>query len=169
MNRSKYIFADQPFVQNNSVFKVVSFPGHERHFQVPAQSKLSVLRSKTFGQDIAFGNFLSQLANRTQVDGCILVGFTEFRNVVSLDRILKTGKLFLLRPVVFYLDGGGIHVNDLSVSFGHQLCTGIFNQPTFYTGGDNRSFIFNKRNRLTHHVRPHKCAVGIVVLKERYK
>ncbi|MPM78245.1 hypothetical protein SDC9_125256 [bioreactor metagenome] len=58
VNRGEYIFTYKPFVQDDSILKVVTFPRHERHFKVTAQRELAVFGGKTFGQDIAFGDLL---------------------------------------------------------------------------------------------------------------
>ena len=167
MHRSQDILAHHALVEHDGVLIVVALPWHVGHEQIAAQSKLAVLCSIAFGQDVALLHPLAFLADRPEVDGHVLVRTAELRNAVFLQCRLEADELFVLRAVVHDLDGRGVYVFNDAVAFGRNHGTRIFTNLLLYARADNRGFGTDEGHGLTHHVRTHQSAVGVVVFKER--
>ena len=167
MNRSQDVFTNHTLVEHDGILIVVTLPRHVGNEQVAAQGEFAVFSGITFRQDVALLHTLTLLANRTKVDGHVLVGATELRNLVSLGSRVEADKLFFLATVVCNHDAGGINEVDHAFAFCRNHRARIFTNLLFDTGTHDRSLGTNQRNSLAHHVRSHQCAVGVVVFQER--
>ena len=74
MNRSINIFLDQLFVEQDSVFVVIAFPGHETDQRIAAQTDFTHFRAGTIGEEVTLLNLLAGTDNGTLVDAGALVG-----------------------------------------------------------------------------------------------
>ncbi len=167
MNRSKYIFSNKFLRDYNRILKVVSFPGHKCHFQVTSQCEFPFLSRVSFCQNLTRFNTIALFDKGLHVYSGTLVGFLIFDKFVSFRFRLKTHKLLFISKIISQYNLCSIHILHNTVSFGHNLCTGITYQFTFKASSYNRSFRTQQRNCLTHHVRSHQSTVGIIMLKER--
>ena len=120
MNRGKHVVAYQTLGEHDGILVVVTLPRHVSHEQVATQGKLAILSGIALGQDVTLRHTLSLLAERTQVDGHILVGTAELRNAVFLQSGLEADKLLVLSAIVEDADGGSIDVLDDTVALGND-------------------------------------------------
>ena len=166
MDRGEDILTHHALVEHDSVLIVVTLPRHVSHEEVAAECEFAVFSSITLGEDIALLDALAFLANRTKVNGHILVGTAELGNIVDLLGRLEAYELFILRAVVQNADGSSIYELNHAIALGGNHRAGIFADLLFDTRADNRSLGMDKGHGLAHHVRSHQCAVSIVVLQE---
>ena len=117
----------------------------------------------TFGNNIAFAN------NRTDIDTHALVSFLELGEVICCVFVVEINKTFFFGLVVFDNDFFSVNVLNYTIALGYNLSARVFCYASLDTGTNNRSFRFDNRNCLTHHVRTHQRTVGVVVLQERDK
>lgn len=89
--------------------------------------------------------------------------------MIFLDGIVKGYKLLVRRALVADADGGGVYKFYNAGTFGRYLRAAVPNQLTLYAGAHDRRLATHQRHCLAHHVRSHKCAVGIIMLQERNK
>ena len=169
MNWSKYIFTHYTLWNNNCIFKIVSFPRHKSNHKITSKSKFTILSCIPFSKYLS-GNYLLTFSNnRFQVNTCILVCFPIFWEFVSFQFTLEWDKLFFLFQIVFNYNLIWVNIFNLTFSLGNNEKSWITNNIAFNTCTYNWCFRRNQRNCLTHHIRSHKCAVGIIMLKKRYK
>ena len=167
MNRCQDVLTNHTLVQHDGILVVVTLPRHVGHEQVATQGQFAVGSGIALSQDIAFLHTLTAVAERTQVDGHVLVRATELRQLILLDGRFETNKLLVLRTVVQDTNGRSVNILNHTVAFGCNHCAGILADLLLNTCAHDRSLCTQKRNSLTHHVRTHQCTVGVVVLEER--
>ncbi len=74
MDGCKDVFLNDFFAEQNRVFVVITFPGHERNQNIPAQCQLTAVSGRTIGQDLAFFDDLTLVDQRPLIDTGTLVG-----------------------------------------------------------------------------------------------
>ena len=166
MHRSEDILTDHTLVEHDGVLIVVTFPGHECNLEIATEREFTFLGGISLGEYIALTYPLSLGADGTEVDGGSLIGATELRQPVFLYRRLELHEFLVRGTVVADTDHRGVHVLDHALSFGHHLSAGVPYKLTLDTGSDDRSLTAEQGDSLTHHVRSHQSAVGIVMLEE---
>ena len=166
MYRSKDVLTHDALVEHDSILIVVTLPRHVCHKEITAQSQLAVFSGIALGKDVALLHTLPLVADRTQVDGHVLVRAAELRNTVFLQSWLKRDELLVLGAVVKNTDGCSIDIFDDTVALGGNHGARILTHLLLYTSAHDRSFVVEQGNCLTHHVRAHECTVSIVVLQE---
>lgn len=80
------------------------------------QARRSLLH--ILGEDVALLHSLSLVADRTEVDGHVLVGAAELRNAIFLECRLEAYKLLVVGAVVEDADGRGIYILDNTLALG---------------------------------------------------
>ena len=100
MDRSQHVIAHDALVEHNSILVVVTLPWHIGNKKVAAKCQLAILGGITLGEDVACLHALSLVADRTEVDGHILVRTAELRNAVFLQCRLKADELLVFRTVI---------------------------------------------------------------------
>src|SRR5690554_6879286 len=134
MDGGEDIIAHHTFVQHDGILEVIPFPWHECHFQVLAYCQLTILSDISFGKDLTLLHLLSHFTYRSQIDGGILVGLAEFWNVIRFLRSVETGEILIFATFILYLDGRGIHVDNLTVALSHDLRTGVLDKLILQSG-----------------------------------
>ena len=84
---------------------------------------LAILCSITLCQDITLLHSLSLVADRTEVDGHVLVGTTELRYAVFLERWLEAYEFLVLGSVVEDTDCGSVNIFDNAFALGSDHST----------------------------------------------
>ena len=167
MIRSQDVLTNHTLVKYDSILIVVTLPRHVCHEQVTTECQLTILRCVTFSQDITLLDTLSLFANRTEVNGHILVGTAELRNDVFFYVRIEADEILFFRTVISNANRRCVNVLYLTFAFSGNHRTRIFANLLFDTRTYDRRFTANQRNCLTHHVRSHQCTVGVVVFQER--
>ena len=80
---------------------------------------------------------------------------------------IEGDEFLLVGAAVAHVDLVGVHIDHLALAVGDDLCPGVDTDPLFKAGAHDGGLGAQKRNCLTHHVRSHQGAVGVVVLEER--
>ena len=117
MNRSQHVIANHALRDNDGILIVITLPRDISNEQVTTQSQLTIFSSITLSQDIASLHTLTLIADRTQVDGHILVGTTELRNTILLQSRLEAYELIILCTIVKNTDGCSIYIFDNTLAF----------------------------------------------------
>ena len=117
MNRSKDIITYNTLIQYDSILIVVTLPRHVSHEEVTAKSQLTVFGSITLSKDVTLLHNLTCIANRTEVNGHILVRTAELGNLVFLYVRIEANKLFIFRTVVSNTDGSSIYIFNHTITF----------------------------------------------------
>ena len=122
MNRSQDILTDDALVQHDGILIVITLPRHISHKQVTTQSQLTILGGITLSQDIALLHTLSLFADRTQVDGHVLVRTTELSNTIFFQSWFEANKLFVLSTIVKDTNGRSVNIlyNAIALSGHHR-------------------------------------------------
>ena len=167
MNRSQDVVAHDTLVEHDGVLIVVTFPRHERNFEIAAEGEFTLLGCITFGENIAFLDTLTGLADRTEVDCHALVGLAPLGNIISLDSVLECDEFFVFGAVIADADGGCVDIFDCTGSLSHNLSAGVAGELGFDAGAHDGRLAAHEGNGLTHHVRAHERTVGVVMFKER--
>ena len=118
MNRSQHIIANDTLVEHDGILIVVTLPRHVSHEEVTTQCQLAVLSSITLCQDITLLHTLSLVADRTQVDGHVLVSAAELRNTVFLESRLEAYELLILCSVIEDTDCRSVYIFYNTLAFG---------------------------------------------------
>ncbi len=164
--RGKDIVADYALVEHDGVLVVVTLPRHERNLEVAAQCELAVLGGVAFGEYIAFVYALALVADGAKVDCGALVGLAPLGYAVGLDRLVESDELLFVGAVVADTYACSVYKLDHTFTLGCNLCAAVAGKLCFDTGTYDRSLAAHKGHSLTHHVRSHECAVGVVMLEE---
>ena len=165
--RGEDIPADHPFRKHDGVLVVVSFPRHERYLEVPSECQLAVLGGVAFCHYLSCLHLVSLAYCRLEENGRALVCPPVYRKLVDSHIRRVADEFLVFGTVVFHVDLVGIHIDNLSASFGDDLCPRVHTYPFFQSGSDDRGFRIEERHCLAHHVRSHQRPVGIIMLQER--
>lgn len=68
MDRGVDVVSDEAFTDQDSVFVVEAFPGHEADQDVGTESQFTVIGRRTVGDDLAFLHFVADFDERTLID-----------------------------------------------------------------------------------------------------
>ncbi len=164
--RGKDIVAHHTFIEHNGVLVVITLPWHECHLEVTAKSEFTVFGGVAFCEDVALYHTLTGAADRTQVDSSALVGFAEFWQTVNFQRVFKCHKFFFFGTVIANADFAGVDILNHTGAFSGNLSARVADKLTFDTCTYDRSLAAQQGHCLSHHVRTHERAVGVVVLQE---
>ena len=118
MYRGKHVVAHNTLVEHDGVLVVVTLPWHVSHKEVASECELTILGGITFGKNVACLHTLPFAADRTQVDGHILVCTAELRYSVFLQCGLETYEFLILSTVVEYTDGCRVYIFYYTFAFG---------------------------------------------------
>ena len=154
---------------HDGVLEVVTLPRHERHLQVAAQSQLAVLRRIAFGKDLSLHDLVARQYDGLQGDGSILVGTAVARKLVCGHFRLERRQNLVFRTLVPDLYLRRVGESHFAVAFGHDLDAAVRDHVLLDARADDRSVRSHQRHGLTHHVRTHQGAVGVIVFEERNK
>ena len=169
MHRSEDVVTHHTFVEHDSIFVVVTLPRHISHEEVATQSQFTVFSGITFGKNITGLDTLTLVADGAQVDGHVLIGTTEFGDIIFYRSRIKRHKFFVFRAVVSDDNLRGINVVDHAIAFGRNHRAAVFADLLFNACTHDGGFGADEGHSLAHHVRAHQRAVGIVVFKEGNK
>ena len=100
MNRSKVVFANGFFRNQNGIFEVVATPRHECHSDVLTERQFPKFSRRTVGKNISSSNILSLLHSGALVDTCILVGTGVFKETINLYTRNRLSIVVLRRTLV---------------------------------------------------------------------
>ena len=163
VDRSIDVVAQNAFRNQDTVFVVVAVPRHERDDDVAADRQFTHVGAGAIGHNLTTHNRIADLHQRTLVDARRLVRPLELAQAVDVDagfsRVQHLGGA--------HHDPAGVNLVDHTRTAGHDGSTRVAGNDAFDSGSDQRSVGTHQRHGLTHHVRPHQGAVGVVVLKER--
>ena len=169
MNRSQYVITNHALRDNDGVLIVVTLPRHVSHEEVATECELAVLCSVTLCEDVALLNALTLVADRTQVDGHVLVGAAELRNAVLLESRLEAYELLVVGAGVEDADCCSVYVFDNALALCSNHCTRVLAHLLLKTCTYDRCVVVEQWHCLAHHVTSHECTVTVVVLQERDK
>ena len=160
MHRSEVIVADEAFVEEDGVFVVITFPGHESHDDVAAQGQFALVGGGAVGQNLFFMDMIAFMDDGELIDAGSLIGAFVFQQFVGFE-----GAVFIVT------DHNGVAVDFFhhAVGLGRFHNTGVHGGFVFHPGTDKGRFGNEERNGLTLHVGAHQGAVGVVVFKEGNK
>ena len=167
MNGCQHIVANHTLRDDDSILIVVTLPRHVSNQQVTTQSQLTIFSGITLSQDVALLHALALVADRTQVDGHVLVGTAELRNAVFLESRLEADKLLVFRTVIENADGSSVDILDDTFAFGCDHRAAVFADLLLKSGTYDRCIVVKQRHCLTHHVTSHQGAVTVIMLQER--
>ena len=85
MNRSKHVFFDDLFAEQNRVFVVIAFPRHERNQNVSAQCQFATICRGTVSQHLAFFNNFALVNKRTLINAGSLVRAQIFKQFIFVN------------------------------------------------------------------------------------
>ena len=99
VNRSVVVVLDEPFGNQNRVFKVVTAPRHERDEHVAAESQFALIRARTVRQNLPFHHAVALADDRLLIDAGVLVRSLELRQRDRCRRRLhaRSGRLRRIR------------------------------------------------------------------------
>ena len=157
VDRRQNIVLNQTLRQDDGVLVVVTLPWHERHEQVAAKGHLTLIGTRTIGQNRTGHNPLTLFNDRSLVETGALVGATELLDPVGA----------VLTVVLGNGDQIGRNLGDDTGALGDDDIARIGGGTVLHTGTDQRRLTAQQRHRLTLHVRAHEGAVCIVMLEER--
>ena len=100
MYRCQYVLTHHALVEHYGILIVVTLPRHVGNEKVASQCQLAVLSGITLGEDVSSLHSLSLVADRTEVDGHVLVGAAEFRYAVFLQCRLEAYELLVVGAVI---------------------------------------------------------------------
>ncbi len=166
MDGGEHIFFDDLLTYENSILEVVSLPWHERDQHIAAEGKLPTVGGRPVGDDIAFGDAITFLHNRSLVDAGSLVGSNEFLQPVDVLHRPCSARHAASAPNDDALGRNAFHRTAV---FGHDDGSGIFRGNLFETGSDDRRICYKERHCLALHIGSHECAVCIIMFEERYQ
>ena len=84
VDRRQDVVLHQALGKNDGVFVVVTLPRHVGHEQVLAQCQLTVVCGRSISDEIALGQLVAFIHQRTLVDTSVLIRATELRQFVGL-------------------------------------------------------------------------------------
>ncbi len=159
MDSGEYVVFNQLFAYKDSVFVVVTFPGHKAYENVTSESEFSVLSGGSVGKHVAGVYFVAFIYYRALVDTSALVASSEFLKFV-----------YFFFTVFFEYDDfvRGDRLNGTRF-FSDDTYAGVVRYLIFHTRSYHGGFGTEQRNSLTLHVTTHKSAVCVVVFKEGNK
>ena len=167
MDRGEDIVAHHALRNHYGVLVVVTLPRNVGNEQVAAQGQLTILSCVTLGEDVALLHTLTLVADRTKVDGHVLVGAAELGDAVFLQSRLEADELVVLGAVVKDADGRSVDIFDDTVALGGDHRTAVLADLTLKSGTHDGRVVVEQRHSLAHHVTSHQGAVTVVVLQER--
>ncbi len=156
VDRGEDVVLHEALRQDDRVLVVVALPRHERHEQVLAERHLAVFGGGAVGEDLALDDAVALVHDDLLVHRGALVRAGELVQAVRDVRAVVVGD----RDVV------GRQLLDDAVLLGLEHVAGVGGAAVLHAGADERGLRLNQRHRLTHHVRAHEGAVGVVVLQE---
>ena len=84
MHGGVIVLAHQLFADEDSVFEVVSAPGHEGDQHVAAECELALLGARTVSDDLTLDDTLSFTNDRLLIDAGVLVGALELDQLIDV-------------------------------------------------------------------------------------
>src|SRR4029079_9839298 len=151
VNRGEHVLFDQTVGEDDRVLVVVSFPRHDRHEQVLAESHLTVLGAWAVGDDLARLDTLPGVHDRTLVGAGAVVGPGELAHPVGVPGAV----------VGHHGDVVGRDLLDDARLVRDDDIAGVDRGTQFHAGTDQRRLAAHQRNRLALHVRTHQGTVGV--------
>ena len=163
MNRGEHVVLQNTLRDQDRVFVVVPVPRHERDDDVPANGQFAHIGTGAIGHNFAAHNRIANLHQRALVDAGRLVGAFELAQTVDVDagftRFHHLGRT--------HNDPAGVNLIDDTRTTGHNGSARVAGNDAFDPGADKWRVRPHQRHSLTHHVRAHEGAVGVVVFEER--
>ena len=123
MDRGEYIVFTYLFVDNDGILVVVTLPRHEGNQEVLTDSQLTTLGRVTLRHDLTLRDTLSARNDRAQVDRGALVGLSELRDDILLQRRVEVNELLILGSVVTHLDDASVDEFNDTVTLSGDLST----------------------------------------------
>ena len=161
VNGGEDVFAHESLADDDCVFVVRALPRHVGDNDVLAESELATFGGHGIGNDLARLHTVTNLNGWAVVQAGPLVRAHELQEWVMVDVLLARGAVWLDDDQV----GGNGCDNSWSACNDHLA--GVARGAAFDTGANDGRVGLKEWDSLTHHVRTHQCAVGVVVLKER--
>ena len=119
------VIHQQTFIQNDRVFVVVTFPGHETDQQVLTQSDFTHIGGRTIGDNFALFDVLTVVYDGLLIDTSTLVGSLVLQHLVFVNAVsVISADLDLFRIDEF--NNAGIFAQDNN--------TGVAGSLVFHTG-----------------------------------
>ena len=158
MNGSEDIFPYQPFIQQNRIFVVITFPGHEADEGILTQRDFTVRSRRTICQNLSLCNVFASVYNRSLVDASALVGTLE---------LFELKGLFLVGFIRQQSNGVCGNCRNHTITRCKHTNARVYSCLVFHTGSDKRPFGLEQRYCLSLHVRAHQRTVCVIVFQER--
>src|SRR5690606_38441210 len=164
VNRGEPVFTNDALRDQDRIFEVVAIPRHERDAHVLTERQLTEVGGGAIGEDIALGHRVAGLHERALVDTGVLVRTRVLDHVVDVDGRLARQHLSLMDT---HHDASRVNHVDHAAAARNHADTGIARHCALHAGTYERLLRYQRRYRLTLHVRAHQCTVRVIVLEER--
>ena len=159
MYGGEVVVAVQAFADDNGVFVVVPFPGHEGHQHILAQGQFPMVGGGAVGQYAADLHHVALGGYGALVEAGALVGAGELDGRVRM----------FLAVCIGHDDLAAGDRRHHAVDLGDDQLSTVPGHPAFDAGADHRRLRPQQRHGLTLHIGTHQGPVGVVMLQERYK
>ena len=156
VNRRVGVVSYKIFVEKNCVLVVIALPCHEADESVLTEGNFAVRGRGTVGNDLSLLDIFALIDDGTLVDAGALVGALELDEVIGI----------FLSVVGSYNDLVGRNALDGSGFLCADNDSGVNRSLVLHTGSDDGRVTDEKRHSLLLHIRSHKSARVVVVLKE---
>ena len=163
MNRGEHVVTNNAFGNQDRVLVVVAIPRHKRDHDVLAQCQFAQIGGRAIGNHFAFANLVTHFDQRALVDAGVLVRALEFTQTVDIHARITDFQIFGCADN----DAVCVDLVNHTTTTGHNGRAGIACNDFFDPCANQRRFGPQQRHSLTHHVRAHQGAVGVIVFKER--
>ena len=159
MDGGEHILTNQPFVQQDGVLVVVTFPGNEANEHVLTQGNLTAGAGGAVRNNLLVLYPLPYLHNGTLVDASAGIAPGELGQLVG----------FAQAVVIADGDGVGGDGGNGTVAGGLHTDLGVHSGGVLNTCSHDGGLGGEQRHSLTLHVSTHQGTVGVVVLQEGNK
>ena len=164
VDRRVAVVADDALADQDRVLVVVAVPGHERDEHVLPERELAHVGRRAVGDDVAAGDHVADLHQRSLVDVGVLVRPLVLGEVVDVDADVAGHRLGVVDA---HDDARRVDVIDGAAAAREHRGAGVDGGGALDAGADQRLLGPQAGHGLALHVGAHQRAVRVVVLEER--
>ena len=168
MQRCKYVFANDAFVDHNRILEVIALPWHEGHQHVLTQGQFTFLSLRNLRRGFVLPSplrpFLTMGLRFMQVPWFVRLNF-GISNTFTASSNDTSSSISSLRV---YESGSRWHPRTPPhrAASERNNTRGNLSPLAFQTSTDDWRSRAHQGHSLTHHVRSHQCTVGVIVLQK---